>query len=133
MQVLQHKQLELALDLQRVAPFGELPLGALFVLAGSVVRLRYDAGAQVLAAGEIPGEVHIPLEGTVLCGSRVIDNAFDVAAVTLSRRLRTSYLAGEHGCTTGSIARSHLFTLLRDFPELSLAMAAMPGGGSVAL
>jgi hypothetical protein len=132
MQVLQHKQLELALEIQRVAPFGELPLSALFVLAGSVVRLRYGARAQVLAAGDIPGEVHIPLEGTVLCGSRVVDSAFDVAAVALGRRLGTSYLAGEHGCTTGSIARSHLFTLLRDFPEVSLTMAAMPGAGSVA-
>jgi hypothetical protein len=130
--VSQDKQLALALSLKRVAPFSELALAMLFVIAGAAARRVYEPGAEILLSGLVPDEVHIPIIGHVACGGQPITHAFDIPGVAFDRLLAHSYVAAEAGCTTASITRSHVFTLLRECPELSLAVARLPNAGTVA-
>jgi hypothetical protein len=126
------KQLALALSLKRVAPFSELALAMLFVIAGAAACRVYESGAEILPAGLVPDEVHIPIIGNVGCGGLPITYAFDIPGVAFDRPLAHSYVAGEAGCTTALITRSHVFTLLRECPELSLAVVRLPNAGTAA-
>lgn len=127
----QHKQLALALSLKSVAPFSELPLATLFIVAGAAAKRRYQPGAEILAAGAVPDEVHVPIGGSAERGGLPVDHAFDIACVAFDRPLDEAYCAGEAGCATASITKSHIFTLLRECPELSLVLARMPNGGTL--
>lgn len=130
--VSQCNQLALALTLKRVAPFSELALAMLFVIAGAVARRVYEPDAEIQRAGMLPDEVHIPIAGNVTCDGQLITYAFDIPGVAFSRPLAHSYVAAEAGCTTVSITKSHVFTLLRERPELSVAVARLPNAGTAA-
>ena len=122
------RQLRLALAIKRVAPFSQMSLPKLFIVAGVVAVRRYPAGATIFAQGSTPEEVHIPIEGQVESGTAPVDHAFDLAGVAFDRPVTAPFRAGAQGCTTVTIGKSHVFTLLRECPELSLAMVGLADG-----
>ena len=128
----QHKQLSLALAMKQIVPFSELSLKLLFAVAGISVLRQYIDGETILAADTVPDEVHIPVAGLALCDGGVVEHAFDIPAVAFDRRLQRAYRAGPAGCRTALITKSHVFTLLRECPELSVKLAGMPNCGSAA-
>jgi hypothetical protein len=114
----QHKQLERALLIGRIAPFTSLSLDSRFILAGATVKRSYAPGATIVAAGEALDEVMIPVAGTVLHQGSACTGTFDVPAVLMSRPASHAYLAGEQGCSGLALTKSHMYTLLRECPRI---------------
>ena len=114
----QHKQLERALQIGRVAPFHLLALESRFILGGITIRRSYGPGSVILAADAVPEEVLIPVSGSVLHAGVDIRHAFDVPGVLTSTPLGDAYVAGPAGCTLLCLTKSHMYTLMRECPRV---------------
>jgi hypothetical protein len=128
--VSQHKLLLTALAMKEVMPFCELSLQMLLAIAEVAISCEYIEGEAILPGEAVPDVVHVPIAGHAQCNGRKIDHVFDIAAVAFDHPLQYPYLAGPEGCSTVLLTKSHVFTLLRECPELSLKLAGLSGGVS---
>lgn len=122
------RDLALALAIQKVSPLSELRLSTLLLIASVAGSVSYDPGADILAAGSVPSRTMIPVFGSVFQAGIQIVTPFDVPSLVLDRAVGRAFVAGPDGCRLAILSRPHVFSLIREFPELLLGLAGLDRG-----
>ena len=95
------------------------------VLAEAARERRYAAGAVVCARGRLPAQLLLVCEGAVLDADGLPQGGAPGAAALLSDRpADPALVAGPGGARCLQLARSHLFTLVRQCPAFVVSLLA---------
>lgn len=110
-------------SLRRLPGFERLSDSALaLVVARSVVR-RFEPGQIVLAANRVAEALLARIEGE-LVDSKGIETfpVFDAPGLLFGLAAREDYRAGPGGFSALVIAKPHVFTIVREFPEFVVSL-----------
>lgn len=116
--------LDLAFCLLEVRPFEVLGLETLIRVAEVAGRQDFAAGEIILSAGAVPERAYVLLSGEARRPYGPCSAALELAALLLDLPVATDIAAGDEGCSTAFLSKSHLFTIAREFPEMVVALNA---------
>lgn len=92
------------------------------IVARSDVR-RFAPDQPVLSAGEVAESLLAVIEGALIdTGGRTAPPVFDAPGLLFGLAAREEYRAGPGGLTALVIAKPHVFTIAREFPEFIVSL-----------
>ena len=109
--------------LRRLPGFDRLPEGALEIIIARSAMRRYEPDQIVLAAGSVAEALLVCIEGEVLGedGTSPMP-VFDTPGLLFGLAAAQHYRAGPTGMTALVVAKPHLFTIVREFPEFVVSL-----------
>lgn len=92
------------------------------IVARSAVR-RFTPGQLVLPAGEVAESLLARIEGELVdAHGRAAPPVFDAPGLLFGLAAREEHRAGPDGLTALVIAKPHVFTIAREFPEFIVSL-----------
>lgn len=112
------------IDRLRLLPgFAVLDDDVLEVIAARATPRSFAPGQLVLAAGDLAETLLVCLDGRlVAAGGEVAPPLFDAPGMLFGLAVDDDYRAGPEGLEAIAIAKPHLFTLAREFPDFIVAL-----------
>jgi hypothetical protein len=109
--------------LRRLPGFDRLSDAALqLVVTRSAIR-RYEPGQTVLAAGSVAETLLARIEGDLVDAAGVATlPVFDAPGLLFGLAAREDYRAGPDGLSALVVAKPHVFTIVREFPEFVVSL-----------
>ena len=109
--------------LRRLPGFDALDPDAIaMIVARSTVR-RFAPGQIVLPRGEVAESLLARIEGNLIDASgRAAPPLFDAPGLLFGLAVREEHRAGPAGLTALVIAKPHVFTIAREFPEFIVSL-----------
>ena len=119
---MKQETIDLAFYLLETAPFSVLELQSLLRIAEVAGRQDFEPHDTILPAGQIPERVFIVRSGGGYSSGILCSKIFNIPSLLADRPVINAITAGPQGCSTSVLGKSHMFTIIREFPELIRAM-----------
>ncbi len=109
--------------LQALPGFDVLSDAALGVIVARSALRSFAPGQLVLGGGEVAGSLFACIEGTLIgtSGTRA-SPVFDAPGLLFGLALTEDHVAGPDGLAAIVIAKPHVFTIAREFPEFVISL-----------